>query len=110
MKFINFTKNKNERRLLYDWDINFSSKSIKLIFLKSGYIVGNHYHKNKDEIFILINGSINKLHLNKKIYSNVKSPTAWLVKRGVFHKYFCKEKATIVCLASETFNHDDDFN
>ena len=110
MKSIKSVLNKNKRRLLYEWNINFLSKSIKLIVLNPGSIVGNHYHKNKDELFILINGCINKLVLGKKTYYNLKKQTAWLVKKNTFHKFFCKKKTTIICLATERFDHNDDFN
>ena len=109
MEFINFESSVDERRELFDWDINFPCNSIKLLYLNPGFTVGNHYHKEKDELFVLISGSIDKLQVGNKTISNVKSPAAWLVKKDIYHSYKSSNSYTLMCLASKTFDQHDDF-
>ena len=106
---INSIESINSRRHLIDWDIDFSCESIKLLKLSPGSSVGNHFHLIKDELFILIEGTITELVLDEVITKNVKSPAAWLVKKGVRHTYFCAEQATLICLASKRFDSKDDY-
>lgn len=109
MYFLNAQKIKDLRRELHDWDINFDCKSIKLIYLNPGNTVGKHYHKHKDELFILTDGTLSKIIIENNIYSNVKSPACWLIPRCSYHEYFSDSKITLLCLASEIFNPNDDF-
>ena len=109
MSFLDVQTNKDIRRDLHDWDINFDCKSIKLIYLNPGNTVGKHYHKNKDELFVLTDGTLNEIIIDNEKYSNVKSPACWLVPKGTFHEYYSDSKITLLCLASEVFNPKDDF-
>ena len=109
MSFHNAHKIKDIRRELYDWDIDFDCKSIKLIYLNPGNTVGKHYHKLKNELFVLIDGNLNKIIIGDEVYNNIKSPACWLVKKGTYHEYFSDTKITLLCLASEVFNINDDF-
>lgn len=107
--FINFNKNLDSRRNLYDWNVDFTCKSIKLIELFPGNTVGKHYHKEKEELFILTNGVLDKIIIGTKEFFNIKSPAAWLIKKGVYHEYNTKNKITLLCLASKEFDSKDDF-
>lgn len=109
MKLIKFSSNKDERRHLFDWEVNFDCKSIKLLFIKSGFTVGSHFHKDKDELFILIDGIINTIQVGSVIKKNIKGPSAWIVKRGIYHSYHSDTPYTLICLASQVFNPMDDF-
>ena len=109
MIFINNNISNNDRRILTDWDVNINCKSIKLINIYSNSTVGDHYHKDKDELFILINGEISELKVGDFKKTNVTSPSAWIVKRGCYHKFTNLNPVTLMCLSTETFNKNDDF-
>ena len=51
------TRHDDERRILTEWIKDFPIRSCKVVEAKKDCIVGNHYHKNKDEIFYLLKGS-----------------------------------------------------
>lgn len=47
----------DKRRTLIEWVDNFPILSCKVLIAKEECEVGNHYHKNKDEIFYLLKGT-----------------------------------------------------
>lgn len=109
MNFLNFYESNDERRKLYDWDVNFNCKSIKLIYLNPGNTVGKHFHKKKDELFVLSNGNLKMVKIGDTSYYEVKAPAAWIIPKETYHEYFSEEQITLLCLASEKFDHSDDF-
>lgn len=109
MEFLNNVEDFNSRRRLVDWDVNLFCKSVKLLTIAEYSTVGGHFHKEKDELFILITGLIDELVMGEEVKLNVVAPAAWLVKRGTYHKFYCKSSASLICLATETFDTNDDY-
>lgn len=109
MNLIDKSLNINDRRLLVDWDVNLHCKSIKLLKLAPGSTVGNHYHLEKDELFILVSGRIDKIRLSDRTFSDLTAPAAWLVNRGEYHSYHCDEEVVLMCLSTEGYSSHDDY-
>lgn len=109
MNPIPIVENSDNRRQLVDWNIEFACKSIKLLNFFSDAIVGDHFHQEKDELFILVEGKIQELIVGESKVTNINPPVAWLVKKGQYHKYLCDESTILICLSTECFNPKDDF-
>lgn len=108
MNLIEIAENINERRQLFDWDVSINCESIKLLKLVAGSTVGEHYHLAKDELFVLVSGSIKNIRLDEEVVGDLTSPAAWLVKAGVYHSYHCEEEVIMMCLSTKKYNAKDD--
>jgi len=97
----------DERRIIYDW-ANGTFKSAKAVIIKTTLAVGDHYHNNKDEEFLLLRGEFIELWLDKDVVYNVKAPHKVLVPRGTYHKFVCSPGSILLGTATELFDLNDE--
>ena len=91
-------------------------KVAKYIEVSQDCEIGSHYHKEKDEFFLLIDGEMeytlaskSDVSLTYYVYNRrVTAPFAISVPRGTFHTFKIKAGSRMIGLCSELFNKCDD--
>jgi len=63
-------KHEDNRRIIYDW-ANGNYKSIKTVYVKEPINIGDHYHNNKEEHFMLVSGEFLELQVDDDIMVNI---------------------------------------
>ncbi len=100
-------KHEDNRRTIYDFaQGNF--KSLKAVFVKERIAIGDHYHKDKDEVFFLAVGCIEELILGGVVMTDVYAPFVIDVPRGLYHSFICAPGSIIFGGATELFNPNDE--
>ena len=100
-------KHEDNRRTIYDFaQGNF--KSLKAVFVKERIAIGDHYHKDKDEVFFLASGTFEELTLGSMRVYNIEAPYFVNVPRGLYHKFICAPCSIIFGGATELFNPNDE--
>jgi mannose-6-phosphate isomerase-like protein (cupin superfamily) len=97
----------DERRKLSEFGNGGNWKVCKVLEFKKDSWVGNHYHKNKDEIFLLLEGS-GTFVIEKDTYIK-DAPYSVLVSAGQYHAFNLTKGSVLICLASELHNPKDDY-
>lgn len=100
-------KHEDDRRVLFDWASG-DFKSAKAVIIKKRIAVGDHYHKNKDEEFLLLTGEFIELIVGDLKLFNVKAPYYVSVKRGTYHRFVCEENSILLGTATELFDINDE--
>lgn len=97
----------DERRKLFEFGNGGNWKVCKVLEAKSDCWVGAHYHKLKDEMFLLIEGSGTfVVETNTKVEY---APFSLFVPRGSYHAFNLKKGSVLLCLASELHDPKDDY-
>lgn len=97
----------DNRRIIYDW-ANGNFKSLKTVYVKEPINIGDHFHKNKDEHFMLVSGEFLELQLNDDTLFNIKAPYIVEVLRNTYHRFICSPGSILVCGATELFDVNDE--
>ena len=97
----------DERRKLSEFGNGANWKVCKVLEAKQACFVGNHYHKLKDEMFVLLSGSGTFVVEKETIVEF--APYSVLVKRGQYHSFFLKKGSILLGLASELHDPSDDY-
>lgn len=100
-------QHEDDRRVLFDWAQG-DFKSAKAVIVKKAIAIGDHYHKNKDEYFLLLQGEFMELTVGEKTERNIKAPYSVKIPRGVYHKFVCVEGSILLGVASELFDETDE--
>lgn len=96
----------DERRKLSEFGNGGTWKVCKVLEFKKDAWVGNHYHKNKDEMFLLLEGS-GTFVIDKKTFGK-NAPYSVLVSAGQYHSFKLTKGSVLICLASELHDPNDD--
>lgn len=96
----------DDRRSLYELGVGGTWKVMKYLEIKEDSWVGDHYHKNKDEMFFLSKGK--GLFIVDECKVSASAPYSLFIQRGVYHKFRLKKGSILICLASELHNANDD--
>lgn len=104
----NYIKNEDERRTLYEWIENETFCSAKVVLIKDRIAVGDHYHNLKDEIFFLLSGRFEELHLGESIAYNIQAPYKVEIRKGVYHKFILDPGSILLGVASKPFDPNDE--
>lgn len=97
----------DDRRIIYDWaDGNF--KSAKAVIVKKEIPIGDHYHKNKEEEFLLLTGMFLELQVGEEITYNVKAPHKVFIPKNTYHKFICEKGSILLGTATELFDINDE--
>jgi len=100
-------RHEDNRRILFDWATG-DFKSIKTVYIKEPINIGDHYHKNKDEHFMLVCGKFLELQLEEGTLYNLEAPYIVKVERGTYHRFICEPGSILICGATETFDKNDE--
>lgn len=97
----------DERRLLIEWVKDFPVKNCKALIVKEKVPLGDHYHKNKEEIFYLLCGA------GEVILDGISTPLVFNdivhVKRGVRHTFLLESGSILLEAGTEPFDPTDDY-
>lgn len=97
----------DERRKLSEFGNGGNWKVCKVLEMKQDGWVGMHYHKNKDELFLLMEGS-GTFVLEKETVTQ-SAPYSLLVPRGMYHAFNLKKGSVLLGLATELHDPKDDY-
>ena len=101
--------NEDERRCLIEWLDDTDVCSLKALTMKSDGIVGKHYHKNKDEYFLLLTGTAKKVIIGTEEYTNVSAPFKWVVPKNTYHSFDLEGGSILLSAATKPFTPGDDY-
>lgn len=97
----------DNRRTIYDWaEVNF--KSAKALIVHEPINIGDHYHNNKVEEFLLISGEFLELQLGNETEFNVKAPHKVVIPKGLYHRFVCTKGSILLGVATELFDENDE--
>lgn len=99
--------NEDQRRVLFDWAQG-EFKSAKAVIAKEAIPVGDHYHKNKDEVFFLLSGRLLEMINGTERVENVEAPYKIFVPRGTYHKFTLEPGSIFLGVATELFDPNDE--
>ena len=102
------TKHEDKRRILIEYVKNLPIRTCKVILIKEDTIVGNHYHKLKDEVFYLLKGYGSVLLDDKAIYQFNEGDIVY-APRGVKHIFNMHKDSIILEAGTEPFDSTDDY-
>lgn len=97
----------DNRRDLYELGEGGTWKVCKILKIKEQCILGNHRHINKDELFILTEGPGMVAIMDGDVWP-VSRMIPLYVPRGTFHEFHLEPGSTLLCLASELHDPNDD--
>jgi len=102
-------KHEDKRRLLIDWETD--SKTAKTVIAKTDCELGNHFHREKIEYFMLVYGSA-KMTLTKGGIgakdTDMEIGTIYTVMPRVQHTFRLKKGSVLMCLCSHVFDEKDE--
>lgn len=101
------TVHTDNRRTIYDWsEGNF--KSAKAVIVHEEIAIGDHYHNNKTEEFLLLTGEFIVLEVGNEILYNVPAPHKVVIPPGTYHKFICSVGSILLGTATELFDQNDE--
>lgn len=80
----------------------------KALTAKAGCVVGEHYHRNKDESFLLLSGRAARVVIGDWQGSNLPAPQEWHVPRGTYHVFELEAGSVLIGTASAPFDPSDE--
>ena len=95
------------RRKLSEFGNGGNWKVCKVLEAKEDCWVGNHYHKLKDEMFVLLEGSGTFVLEEETRFQH--APFSLFVKRGQYHAFNLTKGSVLLGLASELHDPEDDY-
>lgn len=98
--------NIDHRRALSEFGNGGTWKVCKYLEITEDCLIGDHYHKNKDESFFLAKGS-GTVNLSSFAYP-VEAPCFIDVPRGIYHSFNLEKGSILIGLASEEHDPNDD--
>lgn len=101
------TTHTDNRRTIFDWaEGNF--KSAKAVIVHEKIAIGDHYHNNKTEEFLLLQGMFLQLMVGCEISYNIPAPYKIVVPPGTYHKFICTPGSILLGTATELFDETDE--
>jgi mannose-6-phosphate isomerase-like protein (cupin superfamily) len=83
-------------------------RSAKAAIVKSQQAIGGHYHRKKDEVFLLLSGRAVKVVLGNDVSMNVNAPFRWAVPAGVWHEFTLEPESVLLGVATQPFDPEDE--
>jgi mannose-6-phosphate isomerase-like protein (cupin superfamily) len=93
----------NNRRDLYEWNYPVT----KVLEVLEDCIVGDHYHKERDEVFILLNGKGTAL-IGDKMFV-IKKFEEMHAPRGMKHTFYLEKGSILLEFATKEYDPTDDY-
>lgn len=97
----------DNRRKLIDWAAG-TFKACKVLVAKENCVVGEHYHRNKDERFLLLSGRAPYVIIGDQTWGNIEAPFVWDVPRGTYHRFEFTPGSVLVGVGTEEFDPEDE--
>lgn len=101
----------DSRRSLTEFGMGGTWKVCKYLEITEDCIIGDHYHKQKDECFFLAKGSSDLIlgSDHGAQFLKVVAPEFIDVPRGTYHKFTIMKGSILIGLASEEHDPTDDY-
>lgn len=96
------------RRTLIEWVADSPFQSAKVVIAKSEQAIGGHYHRLKDEVFLLLSGRAVKAVIGDAISEDIESPFRWDVPAGVWHEFTLEPESVLLGVATRPFDPEDE--
>lgn len=96
----------DERRTLIEWIQDFPVRSCKVVVAKGECLVGNHYHKNKDEIFYLLKGS-GEVELDG-LWETLNIGDVIYIPAGMRHSFELTDGSILLGASTKPYDKDDE--
>jgi len=97
----------DSRRTIIDWGEG-QIATVKALTMHQDASVGDHYHRNKDEHFLLLSGHADKIVIGDEVKLSVDGPAEFHVPRNTYHRFELKAGAVLLGTASEPFDPNDE--
>ncbi len=97
----------DDRRLLIDYAAG-DFKAAKYLKTKACCTVGDHYHRRKDESFLLVEGRASRILIGDSLQFNVNAPAEFYVPRGTYHAFDLDAGAVLLGTATAVFDPSDE--
>lgn len=97
----------DDRRRLSEFGEGRIWKVCKVIQVKEDSWVGTHYHKLKDEMFVLLEGSGTFVMENETRFEH--APFSLFVPRNNYHAFNLKKGSVLIGLSTELHDSKDDY-
>lgn len=99
-------RHEDQRRVLIEWVQDYAIRACKVAIIKEDLELGNHYHKNKDEIFYLLSGG-GEIELDGK-RSSIKEGDKVFIPRGTRHSFWLTKGSILLGAGTEPFDPNDE--
>lgn len=94
---------KDNRRSLYEWEYPVT----KVIHTHEGCIVGNHYHKKRTEVFVLLAGSGTALMDGE--FFRIQPFNDMIALPGKAHSFSLDANSILLELSNQPYDPSDDY-
>ena len=101
---MNYKKHSDNRRDLHEYEYPVT----KILEAKEDCELGNHYHKLKDEVFLITNGQCTAIVDDKIIPMVPFIPVD--VKAGAVHKFVMLKGTVLVGFCTRAYDSTDDYH
>jgi mannose-6-phosphate isomerase-like protein (cupin superfamily) len=98
-------KHEDERRILIEWVRDYPVRFCKAIIIKSGTEIGDHYHKEKEEIFYLLKG-MGTVALDGAT-RDFKEGDCIFIPKGQNHSFKLEEGSILLGAATKPYDPKD---
>ncbi len=98
----------DHRRTLIEWVANKAFCTSKVIIAKSSSPIGDHYHLQKNEQFLLISGMARRVVLGATEEKNVLSPRVFDVPKGMYHLFELEPGSILIGVADKPHDASDE--
>ena len=98
-------RHEDDRRILIEWIQDLPMKACKVVIAKGNIEVGNHYHKNKDEVYYLLSGN-GEYSLDNSEFQPFED--VLFVPRDIKHTFRLKKDSVLLGACSEPFDASDE--
>lgn len=103
-----FLQHDDERRTLVEWITEGVFQTAKVVVVKEAVPIGDHFHKNKDEVFFLLRGRFLRLQTNETIQKNIDAPYKVTIPRGTYHEFLLEPGSILLGVATGPFDPADE--
>lgn len=100
-------KHDDDRRTLTEWVKDFPLRTCKVLEVKQDSRLGDHYHKEKDEIFYLLKGH-GFVTLGDKT-DELRQGDIVFAHRGTKHTFELKKGSILLEAGTKPFDKSDDY-
>ena len=107
MNYLPITKHIDNRRTLIEWISDFPIRTCKVLIIHSDLEIGNHYHKEKEEIFYLLKGK-GTLTVDGE-EKPFKENDVIHIPKNTKHTFKLKKGSILLGAGTSPFNQNDDY-
>jgi mannose-6-phosphate isomerase-like protein (cupin superfamily) len=100
--------NEDDRRTLIEWISDEPFCMTKAVIIKTHSVIGNHYHREKNEKFLLLTGRAQRVIIGDIEQWNVAAPALFDVPKGAFHSFECEAGSILLGVADKPHDPEDE--